>query len=653
MPNHEPDQDKGPPIEPVEQASSESHSQPSSNEMVLEPGFDGSSIPIGMIWEDAKGKHHPSREKRAGKEVSHWEESTSPWSQMVATTAAAASSAAVAVSTSAPTITAIPGVTLTTSTTALSMTTTWVLSIFQVLFGYVPMTIYKLLSSTLSLTVTLDFWGILSLIVVIVLIALMQRLGESHQKLPPPQPAVPKNQFDLKPDSTLDDATRPPGYPDEFMNAFLSSIKVFGYLDRPVFHELAKNLQTKKLKAGEILFQGNQPAEADWDFYIVVDGKMQVFIKTNEEDREDEFQSNHMPGHHLLNEVRSGGTVSSLFSILSILTEDLDLPLPLSAASSPTESLGSEATTTAEVGKLSINTVATPIPTSVSSSESSLLGDMTPSAEQTYSFNSPIRIDPKEIHDSMDRLDLVEEPEAAGDLAEDSNVPAEKLKSVHPNLVARAASSVTLAVIPASSFRNLSAKFPKAASQMVSVILTRFQRVTFLTLQRYLGLSKELLEIERKVNEIAGSGLSGELFPNEMVESCAWRLSHQYSEDPADFYSPFHRVATPKRQHSGTDPFQSSRAIPPLDELHEHHTRFLTGDVDERLRDGVFTCIAQLIGLTPSKEAVSTSHDSSANSSQIGSSIERFYYSRKTPSHSSVSTGSKRGSLFYEDDLIS
>jgi len=28
-------------------------------------------------------------------------------------------------------------------------------------------------------------------------------------------------------------------YPNEFMNAFLASIKVFGYLDQPVFHELA------------------------------------------------------------------------------------------------------------------------------------------------------------------------------------------------------------------------------------------------------------------------------------------------------------------------------------------------------------------------------------------------------------------------------
>lgn len=34
----------------------------------------------------------------------------------------------------------------------------------------------------------------------------------------------------------------PQSYQDELMGAFLSSIKVFGYLDRPVFHELARHL---------------------------------------------------------------------------------------------------------------------------------------------------------------------------------------------------------------------------------------------------------------------------------------------------------------------------------------------------------------------------------------------------------------------------
>ena len=53
--------------------------------------------------------------------------------------------------------------------------------------------------------------------------------------------------FDLHPDAALDDdndsGLMGRGYPDEFMGAFLSSIKVFGYLDRPVFHELARHLQ--------------------------------------------------------------------------------------------------------------------------------------------------------------------------------------------------------------------------------------------------------------------------------------------------------------------------------------------------------------------------------------------------------------------------
>jgi hypothetical protein len=84
--------------------------------------------------------------------------------------------------------------------------------------------------------------------------------------------------------------------------------------------------------------------------------------------------------------------------------------------------------------------------------------------------------------------------------------------SLHPNIVARAATDSTLAVIPAAAFRKLTEKFPNAAAHIVQVILTRFQRVTFLTLYKYLGMSKELLKIEKRVNEFAGYGLPHEFF---------------------------------------------------------------------------------------------------------------------------------------------
>lgn len=56
------------------------------------------------------------------------------------------------------------------------------------------------------------------------------------------------------------------------------------------------------------------------------------------------------------------------------------------------------------------------------------------------------------------------------------NAPGER-----PTVIARATVDTTLAVIPFDAFTRLRHKFPKATGQIVSVILTRFARVTFMT----------------------------------------------------------------------------------------------------------------------------------------------------------------------------
>ncbi|KAG2184472.1 hypothetical protein INT43_000381, partial [Umbelopsis isabellina] len=83
------------------------------------------------------------------------------------------------------------------------------------------------------------------------------------------------------------------------------------------------------------------------------------------------------------------------------------------------------------------------------------------------------------------------------------NTSFKQQRSVHPGIIARATVDTTLAVIPAEAFHKLTQKFPKAAAHIVQVILTRFQRVTFLTGHKYLGLTKELLRAERLANESA------------------------------------------------------------------------------------------------------------------------------------------------------
>lgn len=63
----------------------------------------------------------------------------------------------------------------------------------------------------------------------------------------PPEPQRKEPQIDLFPDSQEGDSKA--GL-STYLDEFLSAIKVFGYLERPVFHELTRHMQTRKLIAG-------------------------------------------------------------------------------------------------------------------------------------------------------------------------------------------------------------------------------------------------------------------------------------------------------------------------------------------------------------------------------------------------------------------
>lgn len=107
-----------------------------------------------------------------------------------------------------------------------------------------------------------------------------------------------------------------------------------------MFHELARHLQTKRLIAGDTLSLDSS------DFYVVVDGTMQVYAQMtggwaplvccfemlsllrrlmhhyaagapHPQDFDEDGETN---GYQLLNEVESGGTLSSLFTILRLFT---------------------------------------------------------------------------------------------------------------------------------------------------------------------------------------------------------------------------------------------------------------------------------------------------------------------------------------------
>ncbi|KAK4694079.1 lysophospholipid hydrolase, partial [Lecanoromycetidae sp. Uapishka_2] len=149
----------------------------------------------------------------------------------------------------------------------------------------------------------------------------------------PPEPQRKEPQIDLFSDTQ--DGDSKPGLAN-YLDEFLSAIKVFGYLERSVFHELTRTMQTRKLIAGETLL-----LEEEKGFCLVVDGMVQIFVKStrNEDNLDGRFWTNggegfedegeHLEGEHqgyqLLTEVKNGAPMSSLFSVLSLFTEDVKL----------------------------------------------------------------------------------------------------------------------------------------------------------------------------------------------------------------------------------------------------------------------------------------------------------------------------------------
>ncbi|EGF82642.1 hypothetical protein BATDEDRAFT_9648 [Batrachochytrium dendrobatidis JAM81] len=597
-----------------------------------------------------------------------------------------------------------------TQTSALSDTATIVALILRLIFGHTPWLVYRFLSYTVTATITLDLWsvlGLLSLISLVVYLLIRYRLLNTYTHLKTPAPIAPRAPFDLQPDATLDDDTDlNKGYPDEFMNAFLSSIKVFGYLDKPVFHELARHLQTRKLKTGEILFDEDSE---DRDFYVVVDGCVQIYLKGNSnalarhslgsnnfedrsdsDDPEDEFS-----GHHLLNEVKAGETVSSLFTILSLFTEDFELSTlmqPHSAATNLNESHGTSFSSK-HSGFPQAQSPA--FSTQLDSDESAWLRfnhlqqdssiDSTPTPETAHPDAKP----PHGLDGSEDHKHFTHPTSG-------NHIPKRKHRSVHPGIITRASSPTTLAVIPAQAFRKLTEKFPNAAAHIVQVILTRFQRVTFLTLYRYLGLSKELLKIERQVNQFSGYGLPTDLFPPEILHDLRLRTirkrrginntfvtnevdssngnevdrrmsempgsrgTYNVNDDTASLtismglthsqqrnHRRAHRNVVEINEYNNTaDSSENDTAGPakpprkPNAKSSYRPTR-LNDEADGPIKEAVFKCIAQLIGMRP--------YSGPPGHSNLAPMTDRLYYSRSRtswkPTSSTVfSIGSARAS---------
>ncbi|KAJ7292813.1 hypothetical protein C8J57DRAFT_1444263 [Mycena rebaudengoi] len=353
----------------------------------------------------------------------------------------------------------------------------WVKALIAFATITVPRFIYGVLSY--SMTLTLNFW---SFAIIFVLSAVALNYWIRFPEIPLGKPDA----NELHPDVNTD----PPPTFHNYLDDFLQAVRVFGFLEKPVFHELARHLQTRRLIAGD-----SMSLDQDKSFYCVVDGMVQVFAQTGKDPEEEAgpWNDEGMNGYQLLNEVGSGGTLSSLFTILSLFTEDVkmswqdeddpaDSHIGEDGLSIPVRNRA--ARTNSDVSQLDLKNRRRR--ESNSSSTSTVHPEMLPPRAGSM---SPLFVDePEEIHESPPPI---------------RPPPPSRPASIHRGVIARATEDTTLAVIPAEAFRRLTKKFPKATGHIVQVIVTRFARVTFNAAHKYLGLTSEILRTERAMNNIA------------------------------------------------------------------------------------------------------------------------------------------------------
>ena len=246
-----------------------------------------------------------------------------------------------------------------------------------------------------------------------------------------------------------------------YLDKFLSAIKIFGYMDTAVFHELTKSLQTQTLDSGEIIFLDDCAG-----FSICVEGEIQVYSKignvaansTTSNPLFTKYDTRNIVvvdgvKYQLLNIIKSGAPLSSFISVLNLLT---DSQLTLSSIA-PTPNLNSQ--------------------------------------RQLPSIPSDnFSLDPISTIDNSPQL---------------HNTPRNTIPNTNittaPELIAIPKDSCTISMIPKESFIRIASKYPKATSHIIQMVLTKLYRVTFQTAHNFLDLTPNIFQTETNLNNYKGS----------------------------------------------------------------------------------------------------------------------------------------------------
>uniref|UniRef100_A0A8H8CR46 Lysophospholipase NTE1 n=1 Tax=Psilocybe cubensis TaxID=181762 RepID=A0A8H8CR46_PSICU len=418
----------------------------------------------------------------------------------------------------------------------------WLLSWTKSLVAFVTISVPRFVYAVLSysMTLTLGFWNF-AILFICSAIALnywirFKYLNDYMQLKEPP--LVKPDVNELHPD--VNTGIDPPPTFHNYLDEFLQAVRVFGFLEKPVFHELARHLQTRRLIAGDSL-----SLDQDKSFYCVVEGTVQVFAQTGHapEVQHSSWDDEDMNGYQLLNEVGSGGTLSSLFTILSLFTEDVQMSWQDEYPDVSLDDMASfdETNTTtlprrrarrsnSDVSQYELGGRGTPQKQPIRRSSVS----STASTVNAREFRSPLRV-PTEYSTQDDNHSTSGPPTPP---SHPSKPP--RPSQIHRGVVARATVDTTLAVIPAEAFRRLTKKFPKATGHIVQVILTRFSRVTFNAAHKYLGLTSEVLRTEKAINDIACHPLPPSFYEGGGLQYLRHRFDgtgSSASESESDYFS--------------------------------------------------------------------------------------------------------------------
>lgn len=394
----------------------------------------------------------------------------------------------------------------------------WIISFITITL---PTWIFSFLSRSFTLTLNMTTLLILLLAFASTVSWFVRyRFLNMYSRLPP-EPQRKEPQVEVFPETQENDSK--PGLSNYF-DEFLSAIKVFGYLERPVFHELTRTMQTRKLIAGETLL-----LEEEKGFCLVVDGLVQIFVKSSRTDSGDVLNdesaieddtgddaANGNRTYQLLTEVKNGAPMSSLFSILALFTETVKLRHDDEEDTSDPSALRPDLRKQSSFAAFTPEGTSTPGSDETTSpmgwnASSSRTGSRPRSSTNhrqgsaAFKEPPPLALDASGEHQHAQQSRY---PSFAGGAPPKRARPT-KSASAHPDIVARATVDTTIAIIPATAFHRLTRIYPKATAHIVQVILTRLQRVTLATGHAYLGLTSEVLRTERLMNKYTNYDLPG------------------------------------------------------------------------------------------------------------------------------------------------